>query len=95
VIADLESYLDGSLFNRSTRQVQLTDFSKQFCRKYKPCYNKASSFSPFPGNKTLLRTLTQTQLRHQRKRESSLHLGNGSAGCFFHLVETPLSGCIK
>ncbi|WP_199901650.1 helix-turn-helix domain-containing protein [Neisseria sicca] len=51
VIADLESYLDGALFNRSTRQVQLTDFSEQFCCKYKPCYSKASSFPPFPGNK--------------------------------------------
>ncbi|WP_369668754.1 hypothetical protein [Neisseria elongata] len=74
MIADLESYLDGALFNRSTRQVQLTDFSKQFCRKYKPCYSKANSFLPFLGNKTLLRTLTQTQLRHRRKRESSLHI---------------------
>ena len=27
--------------------------------------------------------------------KSSLHFGFPSAGCFFHLVETPLSGCIK
>ncbi|WP_455019436.1 helix-turn-helix domain-containing protein [Kingella denitrificans] len=51
MIADLENYLDGALFNRSTRQLQLTNFSEQFCRKYKPCYSKANSFSPFPVNK--------------------------------------------
>ena len=27
--------------------------------------------------------------------KSSLHFNFQSAGCFFHLVETPLSGCIK